>query len=108
MTRALSAAIACTCRSPLRRSLPADAEAQEVRSAQDAQITPGVVEPEPEVPPPVRQPATHRDAVLGEAPRALGARQASETDVVHVVVGMNRVAGPGRQREPRVADVRAG
>src|SRR2546430_17397726 len=102
-----STPLACTCLTVCpRRLLPADAEAQEVRPAQQAKITPGVVEAEPEVPPPIREPAAYRDTVLRKTPGACPGGLTPETDVVDVVVRLYRVARPSRQRKPRVTDIR--
>src|SRR2546426_2621511 len=88
------------------RPLPADAEAQKIRPAQEPKVAPGVVEPELQGPSSVLQPAAHGDAIAREAAAALGGGEIAEANVAGVVVGLNRVARPGRQREPGIAEVR--
>src|SRR2546425_1633896 len=57
IAQAGSAALPCTRLTRCGRGgrpLPADAEAQKIRAAQEPEVTPGVVEPELDVPPSVR------------------------------------------------------
>src|SRR2546427_121101 len=109
IAQAGSAALPCTRLTRCGRGgrpLPADAEAQKIRAAQEPEVTPGVVEPELDVPPSVLQPTAHGDAVARETAAALGGGEITEANVAGVIVRLNRVARPGRQREPGIAEVR--
>src|SRR2546427_10426486 len=75
IAQAGSAALPCTRLTRCGRGgrpLPAHAEGQKIRAAQEPEGTPGVVEPELDVPPSVLQPTPHGDAVARETSAELG------------------------------------
>src|SRR6266540_4318436 len=84
--------------------LPADAEAEEVHGAECAEALPRVIEAQACLAARVFEPAAQRQPVRGERAAALLGRYPDD-QVVHLVIGLNRIAAPGRDREAALPDV---
>src|SRR5436190_19377228 len=93
----------CFTRRPLKPSLPPQREAEEVRVPQGAQVAPGVVESELQVALAVGDPAAQGRSIAGEAAGLLARREPGSGPHVELVVGLNRIAAAGGEREARVA-----